>query len=123
MSADTELDKLIRLAVTLEPDALAVLRYQAERMAKGQAEYGPLNLATSTRNWKLEQLEELGDWVNYRAMEGLLKERSTLPTEADNPRPTIPTATPCPDCGGQMAPSQCSSGELYCSSCGKRVPS
>lgn len=71
----SDLDRLMRLATTMEPDALAVLVYLAERIRGGRAEYGDLDLDTDRRDWRVEQLQELADYATYRAMQAIVTER------------------------------------------------
>ena len=71
-----DLDELTRIAAELEPDALAVLVHQAQRLAGGRKAYGALDLATDPRDWSEEALFELLDYTVYRAAEVLQARRS-----------------------------------------------
>lgn len=50
----------------LEKQVLCVL---ADRLLKGQAQYGALNLRDDKRDWRKERAEELADAMIYDAIE------------------------------------------------------
>lgn len=66
---------LCELARAMEPDALEVLHGVAERLTWGRRDYGDLNLASDSRNWTHEELEELFDAVVYRRMRAIVAGR------------------------------------------------
>jgi len=53
----------------LEPDAIRVVERVVERLRLGQAQYGPLDLATNPRDWRAEATEEFLDGAIYLAMQ------------------------------------------------------
>lgn len=55
----------------LEPDAVRVIELIVQRLRFGQATYGPLDLSTNPRNWRLEASEEFIDAAVYSAMKAL----------------------------------------------------
>jgi hypothetical protein len=61
----TELDRICRGLGTAE---VQVLTWVAQRLAKGQAQYGRLDLEHDQRDWTRERSEELGDAVVYSAL-------------------------------------------------------
>lgn len=61
------------LAARLEPDSQRVLLHLAERLTNGQQEYGPLHLATDTRDFHQDLYEEMLDASVYCVMK-ILKE-------------------------------------------------
>ena len=71
----SDLDKLVRVAVELEPDALAALLLLGERLIGGQNQYGRLDLASDPRDWDQEQLEEMADYVIYARFRELVSRR------------------------------------------------
>ena len=77
---------LCELARAMEPDALEVLHGVAERLTWGRRDYGDLNLASDSRNWTHEELEELFDAVVYRRMRAIGAMRA-LVTRATEPAP------------------------------------
>lgn len=65
--SDTPLDVQIADVVKgLNDDEKRVLCWLAQRIAAGRREYGPLDLATDSRDWRSEQAFELADWVVYQ---------------------------------------------------------
>ena len=70
----TNLIHIGELARELEPDSVSVLLHLAERLTKGQKEYGPLRLATDTRDFHQDLYEEMLDASVYCVMR-ILKER------------------------------------------------
>lgn len=59
----------------LETDAIAVVELIVARLRFGQATYGPLDLNTNPRNWRLEATEEFIDAAVYSAMKAIKDER------------------------------------------------
>lgn len=66
MTGEKDLDTIVRLLPSLEPDALRVVLGVVHRLRKGYRAYGRLDLATDTRDWRAEELDELLDAVVYR---------------------------------------------------------
>ena len=77
---------LCELARAMEPDALEVLHGVAQRLTQGRLDYSDLDLASDSRNWTAEELEELFDAVVYRRMRAIVAERA-LVTRATDPAP------------------------------------
>lgn len=61
-------DRLLECFHALEPDARLVVLRVAERMLKGQYQYGRLTLASDTRDHTKELSEEIWDGLAYSAM-------------------------------------------------------
>ena len=72
MSAQDLASRLVRATVHLGPDELAVVVMIAERLAAGRRGYGDLHLATDSRDFRRETLEEAVDGLVYAAC-GLLR--------------------------------------------------
>jgi hypothetical protein len=68
------LDTLLTLAARLGEDEQRVLVAIAERLSMGAKQYGRLDLATDTRDWRREGAEEALDLAVYAAC-GLLSPR------------------------------------------------
>lgn len=64
---------LAKLLDVLEPDALRALIYLADRMWRGQIEYGKLDLKTDPRDWVKERRDEIADLLVYSAFIELKK--------------------------------------------------
>jgi hypothetical protein len=63
-----QLVRLIGVVKGLEPDAVAVLLLVAERLAKGRARYGNLDVSHDPRCFPVEALEEAADGLVYAAV-------------------------------------------------------
>jgi hypothetical protein len=64
-------EKLNRVLLELEPDALKAVLFLSERLLVGQGCYGKLDLSTDPRDWKKEKMSEVGDLLIYSAFETL----------------------------------------------------
>lgn len=74
----TEREWLVAVAgdsVALEDDAVSALAFLAARLVKGQRQYGRLDIASDTRNWKREASEEYADAAVYEALHLLTEAR------------------------------------------------
>jgi hypothetical protein len=60
--------RLLELAEQLGPDEQAVLLLIAERLRRGQQQYGTLHVASDRRCFRQEALEEAADGLVYAAV-------------------------------------------------------
>src|SRR5450759_1093575 len=65
-------EHLFAIAEHLGPDELAVLTFVAERLRSERSTYGELHLATDTRNFTREVLEEAADMALYAAVGSII---------------------------------------------------
>lgn len=84
----THIDFIRKIAVeTVDatPDELAVLLVIAERLSNGRVAYGPLNIGTDPRDWKLERRMELYDAITYSVIAEIAegRKRDDMPTLPD----------------------------------------
>jgi len=70
----------------LEPDAIELLAYIAERLVAGRAVYGDLDLDTDPRHWHREVLAEDADGLVYRAAAAVCALRKT---KGQHPPPSV----------------------------------
>lgn len=85
LTTDQYIRRMAELAIDASPDHLRVLVAIAERMARGNRDYGPLDIATNPRNWDTEMREELLDCIVYATiaeMKEASRERKTDPCPA-----------------------------------------
>lgn len=73
----SRIERLLKSATELEPDAQKVLCLIAERLLVGQKHYGRLSLRSDKRNWDQEALEEDADGLIYRSIATLQQMRRT----------------------------------------------
>lgn len=66
-------ERLHKSCSELEPQAIEVLAYIAERLVLGRKAYGDMNLETDERNMMKEVAAEAGDLVVYQVMHLLQK--------------------------------------------------
>jgi hypothetical protein len=66
---DAARDGLRSIILTLGFDEVRVLGRIAERLRRGQEQYGPLHLASDGRSFRAEALEEVEDALVYLAFE------------------------------------------------------
>lgn len=66
---------LASLLLQLEDDAVELLLLQAQRLARGRAQYGELHIDRDGRNWLDEAIAEYLDGSNYLAIELIRRSR------------------------------------------------
>lgn len=64
-------DQLSDAATRLGVDEMRVLVAIAARLALGRRQYGDLDIASDTRDWRREALEEQLDWLVYDTIDTL----------------------------------------------------
>ena len=67
LQTNPRLNRLMTLAGDLGPDELTVLLIITERLRGGRAHYGELHVATDSRCFSIEALEEVADALVYAA--------------------------------------------------------
>jgi hypothetical protein len=70
--------RLTEVLTQLGEEEREVILYQAERLLMGQKQYGKLNLAADTRDFRVEMRQEVSDWHNYDAMDHVRTEKANF---------------------------------------------
>jgi len=68
--------RLLAATAQLNTDELEIVTLIAERLVMGRAQYGALSLATDSRDFDIEAMEEAADMCIYAAAKRIQQRRS-----------------------------------------------
>jgi hypothetical protein len=69
--------RLFRVLSQLNEDEIRTVTVLAERLYRGQQQYGKIDLATDPRDFRKERAEEIEDLLIYTAFQALRREGGT----------------------------------------------